>query len=157
MKVNWTLEDIAKALFVVNRHAKTASDPSHLYQLKKLTVAKLLEQNKAKKIGLHFSEHPKLSRQHSTMLVQIADYYFHIPAAKEDFKTLPHLGELDKTFRNPRPNLSLSQAKRILSGYLELPQQDTRPKQQTPVSRSAYYTPSSLGQFTWPDKKKRRS
>jgi hypothetical protein len=157
LKENTTLNDIAKALFVVNRHAKTAPDPSYLYQLKKQTVAKLLEQNKAKKIGLHFSEHPKLSRQHSTMLVQVAEYYFHIPAAKEDFKTLPHLGELDKTFRNPKPNLSLSQAKRILASYLNLSPQEAKKKQQPPVSRSAYYTPSSLGQFTWPDKKKRRS
>lgn len=37
-------------------------------------------------MGLHFSDHPKLSNQHSTLLVKVDDYYFHIPQLKKTSK-----------------------------------------------------------------------
>lgn len=116
--------DIAKAVFVVNRHAKVAPDPRHLYTLKKQTIQKLLNEKKAKKIGLHFSENPKKSQQHSTLLVQIGDFYFHIPPEKSDFKNNKHLGHLDQTYRNPKVIMSLSRAKRILYQYLDIKSED---------------------------------
>lgn len=30
-----SLKEIAKALFIINRHAKTAPEPKHLYYIKK--------------------------------------------------------------------------------------------------------------------------
>ncbi|MGP4075038.1 YkyB family protein [Halobacillus sp. K22] len=126
--------DLAESLFIVNRHAKTAPEPKHLYDIKKYTIEKLLQESRAKKIGLHFSDHPKLSQQHSTLLIEIAGYYFHIPANKQDFDQLKHLGKVDQSYRNPKPKLSLSKAKRILYRYLNWEQ---------PVKKQpAYASPS---------------
>ncbi len=145
-----SVENIAQALFVVNRHAKTAPEPRHLYTLKKKAIQQLLQKNQAKKIGLHFSDHPKYSHQHSTLLVQVADYYFHIPPTKQDFQTLNHLGNLDQSYRNPKTTLSLSKAKQVLYQYLDW---KDPAKQQTNKKKKAYsYQPSSAfspwGQFT---------
>ncbi|WP_112180701.1 YkyB family protein [Paraliobacillus zengyii] len=144
------IEEIAKALFIINRHAKTALNPSDLYNLKKKTITKLLENKNAEKIGLHFSDRPKLSRQHSTLLVKVGSYYFHIPPNKQDFKEVEHLGNIDQNYRNPKTKLSLTQAKKVLYGFLEIPY---------PVEEktcSAYYTPSSLGRWNQSYFKNRR-
>ncbi|MBB6454849.1 hypothetical protein HNQ94_003338 [Salirhabdus euzebyi] len=114
----YTVKEIAEALAVVNRHAKAAPDPRHLYDIKKNAIEKLLEQKKAKKIGLHYSNHPKLSQQHSTLLIQVGDYFFHLPPKREDLKELKHLGALDETYRNPKPQLNLKKSKAILYDYL---------------------------------------
>lgn len=136
-----SIEEIAKALFIINRHAKTALNPSDLYNLKKKTITKLLANNNAKKIGLHFSDRPKLSRQHSTLLVQVGSYYFHIPPNKQDFKEVEHLGNIDQNYRNPKTKLSLTQAKKVLYSFLEIP----FPTEEK--AYSSYYTPSSLGRW----------
>ncbi|ARI77666.1 YkyB family protein [Halobacillus mangrovi] len=133
--------ELAEALFIVNRHAKTAPEPKHLYDIKKHTIDKLLEENRAKKIGLHFSDHPKFSQQHSTLLIEIGGFYFHIPANKGDFDQLKHLGKVDHSYRNPKPKLSLSKAKRTLYRYLDWEQ----PKQMTQSFQSTLQ-PSFLGQ-----------
>ncbi|WP_347860725.1 YkyB family protein [Salimicrobium sp. PL1-032A] len=112
------LLEIAESLFIVNRHAKTAPDPRQLYELKKQTVSKLLKEKKAKKIGLHYSNHPRLSQQHSNLLIEVSGYYFHVPAEKRDFNELEHLGEVDTSYRNPKPQRSLSKSKRTLHNYL---------------------------------------
>jgi len=149
------VEDIAKALFTINRHAKTALEPQHLYHIKKETISKLLLEKKAKKIGLHFSDHPKLSNQHSTLLVQVDDYYFHILPEKKDFEELKHLGALDKSYRNPRTKMSLSHAKRIVYQYINWKPKRTNRHSQQKYS-SSYFTPSSLGKMEWPPKKAHR-
>ncbi|MBA2874181.1 YkyB family protein [Thermaerobacillus caldiproteolyticus] len=121
-----TIDNLAKAIFTVNRHAKTALNPSFLYLLKKKTIAKLLKEGKARKVGLHFSRNPKYSQQQSDVLVAIGDYYFHIPPTKEDFANLPHLGALNDSYRNPVTRMPLSQAKALLQAYTgikELPHQ----------------------------------
>lgn len=148
------LQDIAQAIFTVNRHAKTAPEPQHLYFVKKEAINKLLKEEHAKKVGLHFSDRPKYSNQHSTLLVKVADYFFHIPPTKEDFKELEHLGSLDKDYRNPQSKMSLSQAKRILYPYINW-QPTKKPKREKQYS-SAYYTPSSLGKMEWPPSNKHR-
>lgn len=111
---------IAQALYIVNRHAKTAQDKKPLYQLKQNVVNKLLHQKYSKKEGLHFSENPKNSKQHSTTLVSFANYLFHIPSSADD-KLLPHLGKLDFTYQNPDVKMSLFQAKQILIEYVGTP------------------------------------
>src|SRR5690625_4560418 len=148
-------KEIAKAIFTVNRHAKTAPEPQHLYHLKKEAIKQLLKENRAKKIGLHFSNHPKLSNQHSTILVKIANYYFHTLPEKKDFEELKHLGELDQNYRNPQAKMSLSQAKRIIYQYI-----DWQPKKKRDINRrrnSSYYTSSSLGKMEWPPTKTHRN
>lgn len=138
---NADIEQIAKALFVINRHAKTALNPKDLYYLKKQAIAKLLDNNEAQKVGLHYSDRPKLSHQHSTLLVKVGNYYFHILPNKHDFKEVKHLGNIDKNYRNPKTKMSLSQAKKIICTYLNI----DLPK--TKKTYSSYYTPSSLGRW----------
>jgi len=143
--VNQEINEIAKAIFIINRHAKTALNPSELYSLKKQAIEKLLSEKQAKKIGLHFSKQPKLSKQHSTVLVQVGDYYFHIPPNKQDFKAVKHLGELDQNYRNPKTVMSLSKARRIVCHYLDIPLRKHQEKRQN----TTYYTPSSLGRWNY--------
>jgi hypothetical protein len=144
--------DLAKALFTVNRHAKTAPNPKILYALKKEAIHKLLKEKRATKVGLHFTEQPKFSHQHSTLLIQVEDYYFHIPPSKEDFKMLDHLGKTDQQYRNPKTKMSLSYAKKILYDYVGWNEKNNQtPKQKRYTS---YYTPSSLGKMDWPSRQK---
>jgi hypothetical protein len=148
---NTTIDDIARAIFIVNRHAKAALKPQHLYTIKKQALDKLLLEKKAEKIGLHFSNNPRLSNQHSTLLIQVRDYYFHLPPSKEDFKTLEHLGTLDENFRNPQTKMPLSHAKKLLYQYIDWKEPDKKVKKRT---FSSYYTASSLGKMEWPPTKK---
>ena len=115
-----TVENLSRAIFIVNRHAKTAPNPKFLYKLKYTALHKLIKEGKATKVGLHFSNNPKYSQQQSDVLVSCGNYTFHLPPTKSDFETLPHLGKLDNYVRNPKATLSLSQAKRLLSSYTGL-------------------------------------
>ncbi|WP_342525969.1 YkyB family protein [Chryseomicrobium sp. FSL W7-1435] len=110
---------LAQALYTVNRHVKTAQDKKPLYQLKKDTLIKLIELGYAKKTGLHFSENPTRSKQHSTTLVEFDSYLFHLPSSPED-KKLPHLGKLDFDYSNPASKMSLQHAKKELESFLGL-------------------------------------
>lgn len=112
-----SIENLSRAIFTVNRHAKTAPDPKFLYSLKRKALEKLLTEGKATKKGLHFSRNPKNSRQQSDVLVSAGEYFFHLPPTKEDFAELPHLGELNDHYRNPKANMSLSVAKNLLQRY----------------------------------------
>ncbi|WP_391120601.1 YkyB family protein [Psychrobacillus sp. L3] len=137
---------IATAIYTVNRHAKTAIDNKQLYELKKLALFKMLAENKAKKIGLHFVRNPKLSQQQSSVLIQCADYFFHIIPVKEDFKNLPHLGHLDDTYRNPIRKMNLRMAKELLSDYIGPQPIIRRSPKQSPVYSKNYartYTKTS--------------
>lgn len=156
MKHDIPLSDLAEALYSINRHAKTAPEPQHLYYIKKETINQLLDEKRATKVGLHFSDHPKFSNQHSTLLIKVDNYFFHIPPSKEDFKELKHLGSLNQDYRNPQSKMSLSQAKRVVYRYI-----DWKPVKQRPVKQkkntSAYFTPSSLGKMEWPPRKSHRN
>src|SRR5699024_5732580 len=76
-----------------------------------------LKEKKATKVGLHFSKNPKYSNQHSTLLIQVDTYYFHMPPQKKDFQQLEHLGDLDESYRNPPVRMGLSKAKEIIYSY----------------------------------------
>lgn len=115
-----TIENLSQAIFIVNRHAKTAPNPKFLYELKRKALQKLIQEGKAKKKGLHFSNNPKYSQQQSDVLVVCGNYSFHLPPSKQDFENLPHLGKLSANIRNPRAVLSLNQAKKLLSNYTGL-------------------------------------
>ena len=149
------IQKIAQAIFVINRHAKTALEPKQLYSMKKQAIEKLLSKNHAKKIGLHYSRNSKFSKQASSVLIQVENYFFHIPPKKQDFKEVKHLGHLDENYRNPKTAMSLRQAKQIISEYLDIPlpkSYDNRRK------RSSYETPSLLGRwnYSYYKNKKRR-
>ncbi|WP_409305239.1 YkyB family protein [Peribacillus sp. SCS-155] len=112
-----SVTSVVQAIFVVNKHAKTALDPKYLYHLKRTSINKLLQEGKAKKLGLHFSDNPRNSAQQSDLIIQCEEYIFHLPPSKEDLKNLPHLGSRTASARNPKASLSLSKAKQILQTY----------------------------------------
>lgn len=133
-----TIENLSQAIFIVNRHAKTAPNPKYLYKLKYSALQKLIKEGKAKKVGLHFSNNPKYSQQQSDVLISCGKYTFHLPPTKNDFAELPHLGKLDSHVRNPKTTLSLTQAKKILSTYTGIKEEEkthppTRKKYTKPV------------------------
>lgn len=121
-----TIENLSQAIFIVNRHAKTAPNPKFLYKLKHDALQKLLKEGKAKKVGLHFSNNPRFSQQQSDVLVVCGKYSFHLPPSKNDFAQLPHLGKLQEHIRNPKAFVSLSEAKRLLSFYTGLKEDENQ-------------------------------
>lgn len=112
------VKEIAESLYIINKHAKTALDPNALYQLKNRVIQKLISMGKAEKLGLHYSDDNQFSKRKYEVLVKVNTYYFHIPATKNDFKTLPVLGEKDKSFRNSKVYISLKKAKKTCINFL---------------------------------------
>lgn len=51
-----TVENLSKAVYTVNRHAKTAPNPKYLYLLKKRALQKLVKEGKGKKMGFIFKK-----------------------------------------------------------------------------------------------------
>lgn len=121
MDTKQIIRQLAIAIYTVNRHAKTAPDNRHLYTLKKMSLDKLIRTGNAEKVGLHFVDNPKFSKQHSTTLVNCSGFLFHTIPEKDDFKSLPHLGHQDQTSRNPQERMSLKTARELLSNYLDFP------------------------------------
>ncbi|MFC4320375.1 YkyB family protein, partial [Litchfieldia salsa] len=74
---------------------------------------------------------PRNSQQQSDVLVSAGDYYFHMPPSKEDIEQLPHLGDLNETYRNPKTQLSLSTAKNLLQHYVGLTENPQQPVKTT--------------------------
>jgi hypothetical protein len=127
IKLNLTIENLSQAVFIVNRHAKTAINPKFLYKLKQESLKKLIDEGKARKVGLHFSDHPRNSKQQSDVLVECGKYTFHIPPTKSDFQDLPHLGKLDSNVRNPKAHISLNAAKGLLQSYTGITEWENQP------------------------------
>ena len=141
--------DIAQAIFTVNRHAKTAPDNQYLYALKKEALNLMIEQQRAQKIGLHFSKNPQKSQQQSSVLVKCGNYYFHMLPKKEDFSSLEHLGHLDDTYRNPPSRMNLKVAKetlRVLTGL------EPQKKEAAASSLTKSYQPRQVDRFYSPKK-----
>lgn len=141
-ETSFPVEKLAKALFIVNRHAKTAPDSKFLYQLKHETIKKMLIEGKAEKIGLHYSRNPRFSQQALDVLISCGRYYFHIPPSKEDIHTLKNLGTLDDNIRNPKTVFPLKEAKRLLQSYTGIKQEPPKSIQkQHPHWKQPYTKP----------------
>ncbi|MDF2536754.1 MAG: hypothetical protein K0R18_2916 [Bacillales bacterium] len=154
----YTIETLGEAIFTVNKHAKTAIDPKFLYTLKKAALDKLLVEGKVKKVGLHFSKNPRNQQQSSDVLISCGNYYFHTKGTKEDFHTLPHLGELAEDYRNPPVRMGLSKAKSILMNFTKMSEPDLNIPVKQQDYRQKYVQPTfaRLGEstLTFPSKKK---
>lgn len=124
------LKELAEAIYIVNKHAKTAIDSRYLYELKKESIEKLIKEKKAIKKGLHFSPNPKFCQQRVDTVVEIQQYLFHLPSSKEDRELLPHLGKRDEHYRNPKTNFSLKKAKAILEQFLGKEKKEPTPKKE---------------------------
>lgn len=151
-----SLRELAVAIYTINRHAKTAPDNRPLYQLKKVAIEKLLETGGAEKVGLHFVENPKYSKQHSTVLVRCGDFLFHTLPEKEDFAQLPHLGEQDMEFRNPQERMSLKTARHILTDFTGILQESapTLPVKKSPQTKSKRVTNTAVFRSSYLDGKR---
>ena len=149
MSSTYKNSEIAKAIFTVNRHAKTATDNQYLYALKKEALHLMIQQNRAQKLGLHFSKNPRKSQQQSSVLVKCGDYYFHMLPRKEDFHTLKHLGDLDETYRNPPSRMNLKHAKELLRSFTGLDPTETKPAMSALSKR---YEPKDMDRFYSPKK-----
>jgi hypothetical protein len=141
--------EIAQAIFTVNRHAKTAPDNQYLYTLKKEALSAMIIQNRAQKIGLHFSKNPRKSQQQSSVLVKCGNYYFHMLPKKDDFEQLEHLGQLDESYRNPPSRMNLKTAKEILS---ELTGLQPQKKEKQPAHFTKTYNTRQSDRFYSPKK-----
>jgi len=138
--------DIAQAIYIVNKHAKTALDSSYLYGLKSSAINKLLEEGAAKKVGLHFSPNPKLCKQRVDVIIEVENFIFHIPPSKSDRNNLPNLGDRDEEYRNPKSNFSIKKSKEILELYINK-KPTVSPKSKTPSSKiqNSIFLSSYLG------------
>ena len=154
MKNKHSIRQLAIAIYTVNRHAKTAPDNRQLYALKKMAIDKLLSSGTAEKIGLHFVDNPKFSKQHSTVLVRCDEFLFHTIPEKEDFNTLPHLGQQDPTSRNPQERMSLKTARELLSNICGTHPSEVVPDEEKNGTKKVYpqhsgYTKFSFILFGW--------
>lgn len=142
------IRQLAIAIYTVNRHAKTATNNRELYTLKNNAIQQLLRSGDAKKIGLHFIENPQLSKQSSTVLVSCSEFLFHTLPEREDFTTLPHLGNQDQHFRNPQIRMNLKAAKDLLIEFtggttvVQQPIKTTRPTARQQKKQRMPYTQS---------------
>ncbi|WP_082732036.1 YkyB family protein [Sporosarcina sp. HYO08] len=133
MEGNHNIRQLAIAIYTVNRHAKTALDNRSLYSLKKMALDKLIQMGHAEKIGLHFVDNPKFSKQHSTVLVRCSDFLFHSIPDRNDFTTLPHLGKQDHSIRNPHERMNLKMARELLTNFIH-PTTSIIPKQKRRIA-----------------------
>lgn len=112
------IQKIAQAIYIVNCHAKTATHPAKLYQLKHVVLMRLLCEDKARAIGLHRYSSRPTPRPRYFVLVKCVNYYFHIMPERRDFDVLGVV-EGDPAYRNTKARMSLKTAKGIIRSYLQ--------------------------------------
>lgn len=124
---DFNTNEIAQAIYVINRRAKVAPDSSALYSLKHAAIKKLLSEQRATKLCIHRFKRvhqfhsildSKVDVQTTFILVSCGEYIFHYPAEKQDLKDLQYKKKI-VSIRNPHSELRYSSAKRILLQYLQ--------------------------------------
>lgn len=124
---NFATDEIAQAIYVVNRRAKMVPDASMLYALKHEAIKKLVSEQRATRLCVHRFKRvhhfhsikdPKIDVNTIFTLVSCGEYIFHYPANQQDIKDLLFQRRIIG-IRNPRSEMSYATAKRLLIGYLE--------------------------------------
>jgi hypothetical protein len=103
------MEELLQAIGTINNHAKVAKS---LYFYKKEAIVKLLQEKKAKKIGIQ-----KLAPQKIYVVIKADDYIFHLPATSSDMKTLPTI-PYNPHVSNPKQYMSIKDAKSVVEQYI---------------------------------------
>lgn len=135
-----TIQEIAKAIYIVNTHAKNAPE---LYTIKNRAIQRLLKEGRAEKLGLNYSQNPRNALQHLDVLVTVDKFLFHHPSTKEDRNKLKIIVS-ETNHRNSKVSMPLRRAKQILEAYSPLPKppgihKRSNPKQYTPyIGLSTY-------------------
>ena len=125
---DYKTNEIAQAIYVINRRAKVIPDSSALYSLKHAAIKKLISEQRATKLCIH--RFKRVHQFHSILnskidihtiftLVSCGEYIFHYPAEKQDIKDLQYKQKI-VNIRNPRSEMSYSSAKHILLQYLSV-------------------------------------
>lgn len=124
---NFTTDEIAQAIYVVNRRAKIVTDASILYGLKHDAIKKLVTEQRATRLCVHrFKRVHQFHSIRSTKvdintiftLVSCGEYIFHYPAERQDIKDLLFQQKIIG-IRNPCSEMSYASAKRLLIEYLQ--------------------------------------
>lgn len=133
-----TNQNIAEALYVINKSAKVHRDTKQanyearrhsvvqasktkqrkLYDLKELVVLKLLEDKKAKAVGIHRMSGVRF------VLIKMNDFTFHLPITNlKGFEELPFLGEINEQITAEKVikvSINFYESKNLLERYLEM-------------------------------------
>nr|WP_194950002.1 YkyB family protein [Anoxybacillus flavithermus] len=130
-----TDENIAEALYIINKSAKKSRDTKQkkyyegkysvvnrsktrqmkLYALKDEVISKLRSENKMEVLGYHVQGY-----ENYLLLLKLADYTFHTPVNKLDTKGLEFLGEIDliPAEKTKKTTLKFSEAVKLLETYI---------------------------------------
>lgn len=114
--MNYSTEEIAGAIQVVNRYAKAALNPKQLYWLKKLSIQRLISEGRATVLGYHHFGGNDYIKQNPVLIIQCGEFRFHQNPQPGDLQKYEFLND-QHNFKNPRVRMSLSLAREILSKY----------------------------------------
>jgi hypothetical protein len=114
--MDYSTEEIAGAIQVVNRYAKAALNPKQLYWLKKLAIQRLVSEGKATVLGYHHFGGNDLLKQNQVLIIECGEFKFHQTPQPGDLQKYEFLKD-QHNFKNSRVRIPLSRAKEILSKY----------------------------------------
>lgn len=129
-----TVREIAKAIYVINNHAKNAPE---LYSVKDMAIKQLLKEGRAHKLGLHYSQNLGKTFRRLYVVIRVDDFVFHLPSTKEDRKTLEVI-ESNPNHHNPKVSMSLDRAKQILKIFYTQPKPSVIHQHPTPKPYTPY-------------------
>ncbi|AEF93857.1 hypothetical protein Desca_0983 [Desulfotomaculum nigrificans CO-1-SRB] len=142
--IEMTTENLAEALYVVNKFAKKMRDQKkynydagqhdmvkqsrikeqELYDLKEKVLSKMLAEERARILGIHKqtveNKQGELWENH-LLLIAAGDYDFHRPARAKDIDKYPYLGEIDiiPADKKRATKLLFAESFKLLQKYLE--------------------------------------
>ncbi|WP_099363777.1 YkyB family protein [Fredinandcohnia onubensis] len=109
------VEQIAQAIQVINRHAKTPKDFPDFYKLKNDAIKLSIKKGYAKKIGLDYYYYPHMGRKEIFTSIQIDRYFFHTTPTDSDLRNLKMIY---RRYRNPNICMSLKEAETVILTFL---------------------------------------
>jgi len=113
----FSIEQIAAAIHVINKYAKTEYEFYDFYNMKEEILKKLISTGQARKIGLD-NYNFRNGESHVLTSVQVGSYYFHTTPTDEDLKKLKIL-KLRKRLQNPKVHMDITVARYIILTYLK--------------------------------------
>lgn len=113
----FAIEQIAAAINVINKYAKSQCEFYDFYHMKDEILKKLISTGQAKKIGLD-KYNVRNGESYLLTSVQVGSFYFHTTPTNEDLKKL-QIVKLRKRLRNPNVHMDISVARYIIITYLK--------------------------------------
>jgi hypothetical protein len=110
-------QNIVQAIYIINRAAKMSRRSKTLYTLKRSALLKLLRENSAYVVGLHYYSSQRCSTPRYYLLICSHNYFFHLVPKHNDLSTHPTVTAI-KYHRNPLVTMPLDNAIKIVSTYI---------------------------------------